>query len=378
MKTLPRFALCAAALAAVAVLLAPCPSPAAEPAAKNILLIGWDGAQRDHVKELLAKNELPTLAALAKEGAMVDIDVVTGATDTKAGWTQILTGYRPRTTGVFGNGRYQPIPVGYTIFERAEKFFDPENIETRAIIGKKGHVDAEGPTKVPFEQWQKRQQRQRRIDRQRPGLGNVPGGRVVEEDGKKFVMVPGKPYFNTKDHMDLFVNGLLENEKVGETALANLEECKDRRFLFFVHFAEPDHAGHRHGENSTEYSEAIQSDDAWTGKILAKLKEWGIYDKTLVYVVVDHGFNEGKSGHAYAPYVFLATNDKAVNRGGVREDIAPTVLKRLGIDLAKIQPPLDGIPLDEAAPQRKAPKENPRAGGARRRLAPRPVTQPTP
>ena len=290
MKKSPSSPVCATILAATLVSLVFCQAVCADEGAKNVLLIGWDGAQRDHVKELLAKDELPVLAALAEEGALVDIDVVTGATDTKAGWTQILTGYKPKTTGVFSNRRFRPIPVGYTIFERVEEFFGPENIESRAIIGKKGHVDADGPRKVPFARWQKRQARQKKIDRRRRGLGNIPGGRIIEENGKKFVVVPGKPYFKTKDHMDLFVNGLLKNEKVGTMALEHLEVCKDKRFLFFVHFAEPDHAGHRHGENSSEYSEAIKDDDAWTGKILAKLKELGLYEKTLVYIVVDHGF----------------------------------------------------------------------------------------
>lgn len=128
---------------------------------------------------------------------------------------------------------------------------------------------------------------------------------------------------------------------------------------FFVHFAQPDHLGHKHGEASQQYSDGIKEDDLWTGKIVTALKELAIHDKTLVYVVVDHGFNVGESGHRYAPYVFLATNDKRVNRNGVREDIAPTVLKRFGVDLTKIEPKLDGIPLDEPAPPRKAPAENP-------------------
>ena len=94
-------------------------------------------------------------------------------------------------------------------------------------------------------------------------------------------------------------------------------------------------------------------------------------DKTLVYVVVDHGFNIGEFGHRYAPYVFLGTNDKSVKRNGTREDIAPTVLKRFGVDLTKIEPKLDGIPLDESAPERKAPAENPnpRPGAAKRTLS---------
>jgi len=66
---------------------------------KNIIVIGWDAAERSRTKELLKKGELPNLAALIREGKLLDIDVVTGATDTKAGWTQLLTGYVPEKPG---------------------------------------------------------------------------------------------------------------------------------------------------------------------------------------------------------------------------------------------------------------------------------------
>ena len=108
--------------------------------------LGWDGAQRNHIKECLAKNELPNLQKLSKEGIIVNIDI-TRVTDTKAGWTQILTGYEPEVTGVFNNSKYQPIPEGYTIFERLEKQF-PKDFMTIAVIGKKEHVDNEGPKKI--------------------------------------------------------------------------------------------------------------------------------------------------------------------------------------------------------------------------------------
>ena len=327
---------------------------------KNIVLIGWDGTQRDHLKEMISRNEVPNLMNLSKKGALVNIDVTTGATDTKAGWTQILTGYNPEKTGVFSNGRYQPIPAGYTIFERVEQFFGPENIVTEAIIGKKGHVDDDAPQKIPYQTWLKKEKNEKSKNRTKAGLGNLQGGEIVEENGRKYVLVPGKPYYNTREHMDLFINGLVENEKVARTALENIEKNKGNRFLFFIHFAQPDHAGHQYGENSQEYTDAIRSDDECTGRIIDKLKELGIYEKTLVYVVADHGFNEGQQGHSYAPYVFLATNDPNIKRNGDRTDIAPTILKRFGMDLSSILPALDGVPLDEPARERKAPPEPPR------------------
>ena len=87
------------------------------------------------------------------------------------------------------------------------------------------------------------------------------------------------------------------------------------------------------------------SDDMWLGKIIQKLKDVKIYEKTLIYVTADHGFDEGRRTHHDAPYVFLATNDPIPLVPGTRSDIAPTILKRYGMDLSKIKPPLDGKPL---------------------------------
>jgi len=113
----------------------------------------------------------------------------------------------------------------------------------------------------------------------------------------------------------------------------------------FVHFAESDTNGHKMGENSNEYNDALISNDLWTGRIIKKLKRLGLYDKTLVYITADHGFDEGRTTHYNAPYVFLATNDEMVSRRGLRQDVTPTILERSGVDLTKLDPPLDGISL---------------------------------
>jgi hypothetical protein len=197
--------------------------------------------------------------------------------------------------------------------------------------------------------------------------GGLPlGAQIVEENGKFYRVFGGSPYYNMKDGCDQWIFGLMMDDKVGATAIEMLDKYKDKPFFFFVHFAEVDHMGHQHGENSKEYNDAIISGDKWLGKIVAKLREQGLYDKTLIYVTADHGFNEGEKGHSYAPWVFLATTDKTVNRNGCREDIAPTILKRFGVNLASLNPKLDGYPLDEPAPERKAPAEKPAApGGAK-------------
>ncbi|MGQ9881200.1 MAG: alkaline phosphatase family protein [Armatimonadota bacterium] len=306
---------------------------------QNIILIGWDGAQREHVRECLQRGELPNLAKLASQGKLVAIDILR-TTDTKAGRTQILTGYEPEKTGVFSNGRYQPIPQSYTLFERLEQYFGPDNIATVAVIGKKGNVDADPPTKVPAALLEQRARAGRAQAQQR-----LHQGRIVVENGVRYLVEPGKPFYNAKLGMDVFLNGLMRDDVVGARALELLDRYKSERFFFFVHFAEVDHQGHQYGENSKEYNEALISADRWLGRIVQRLRELGLYDNTLIYVTADHGFDEGQKSHSDAPYVFLATNDKGIVRRGTRVDIAPTILERFGVDLKQIDPPLDGHPL---------------------------------
>jgi len=274
----------------------------------------------------LSRGELPNLKKLASEGNLVAIDIYR-MTDTKAGWTQILTGYEPEVTGIVSNDRGQSIPEGYTVFERLESFFGPANFVTVAVIAKAGRLGDDCPYKKLYKE------------------GDRIVGEIITERGVKYQLIPGELFCNAAHSMDVFINALEEDEKVGTKTMELLDQYKDKPFFFFVHFAEVDDKGHQFGENSKEYNDALISADTWTGKIMQKLKELALYDKTLIYVTADHGFDEGLESHTDAPYVFLGTNDPQVMRRGQREDITPTILERFGLDLSKIQPPLDGHPL---------------------------------
>ena len=351
----------------------------AEGPAKNVILFGWDGAQRNHVHECLERGELPTLKKLSEEGGLVAIDVITGATDTKAGWSQILTGYHPDITGVYSNGNFHDIPEGFSVFERLKKQFGAEDFVCVAVIGKSGHCgEIRPPTRKPLDQQaQPAEPPKKKEGRKQPGAGKPQQGTVIEENGVKYLVFGGSPYYTMHKICDVWEYGLTQDEKVGTRAMALLEKYKDKPFFFFVHFAEVDHSGHKHGENSKEYNDALISNDSWTGKILDKLKELGLYDKTLVYVTADHGFDEGGSGHGYAPFVFLGTNDPRVKRDGMRQDVAPTILAAFGLDLTKFEPALSGEPLTAAAtkpvqqaPEKKAGARPQKANAGKKKAAP--------
>jgi hypothetical protein len=283
-------------------------------------LIGWDGVQRNHLFDLLNRSLLPNLASFANNGSLFNITVSDHGTDTKAGWTQILTGYRWLRTGVFNNVYwFHSIPAGYTIPERVENYFGRSNVKTGFIVGKLAHMEIQD------------------------GTGDAANGRYTHE----------AIYRNLPSALDVCTNGNKGANVVGPSMLQFLENNSNNHFFAFFHFSDPDSAGHNPagGENSVLYEQAIELCDNWLGQTLNKLNALNITQKTLVYLTADHGFDEGGFQHTNAPYIFFATNDKNVNRNGDQVDVAPTVYYGIGMWGQTFDPPLDGYPLQISLPE---------------------------
>ena len=301
-------ALMVMAVAALAAALRSEGTPAAEkPAAPaNAILISWDGLDRSVLKELLGANKLPNLAALIKDGSLQDIEVTGHPTVTAPGHAEMLTGLDVARTGVVDDTIYQAIPEGLTIFERVQKQLGADAVQTIMVTSKGGYMD----------------------------------GANADE-----------PYWFAKKHVTFFQSKGALAPETGQTCLDALGKHHDPRFLAFFHFRDPDSAGHFRGMDSGAYRRAAMDCDEWLGKIVAWLQEGKLYDRTLVYVTADHGFDLHGFNHLKAPHSWLATNDKTVVRGGSHADIAATILTRFGVDVAKLQPRLIGS--DLAVPVKK-------------------------
>jgi hypothetical protein len=268
----------------------------------NLLLIGWDGVQWNHLQEMLQAGRLPNLEALQEQGALVSLEITDHTTDTKAGWAQINTGLPASATGVYSDIRYRPIPAGKTIFERIETLTGG-SIFTGLVTGKSHNL------------------------------------------GSDF----SEPWHNARERVDEWHGDKVRSaDEVGNILLGMLEEQRPSgRFAIFAHFSDPDSAGHADGENSAEYTAAIIKCDEWLGTVRAKLSQMGLAGNTIIAVTTDHGFNEGAKSHGGATKTFFAANDQAhIYHSGNQLDIAPTLLTLLGVPKVNVSD-MPGTPLWE-------------------------------
>jgi len=287
----------------------------------NIILFSWDGFQRNHCLELLRTGSLPNLQAFIDEGVFLNLTVIDHLTQTKPGHAQMLTGYRGRHTGIYSNEFFfHPVPDGYTLLERVEEYFGEENVVTCMITGKKKNLEVDP-------------------------IAELEEGEYCEKGIFSYVL----------EDIDVALVSEATSDIVGPRMIQFIEDYGNQHFVAFFHFAEPDKQGHQYRENSQQYDEGAISCDSWLGKILDKLDEMNIADRTLIYLITDHGFNEERQHHRMDPKIWMATNDLKlkVNENETRcdmIDVAPTIYHSLGIDAAYFAPSLDGYPLQYILP----------------------------
>lgn len=298
----------------------------------NVILISWDGLDRSVVEELLSKNRLPNLAKLINEGSYRKIEIVGHPTCTKPSHAEMLTGLSAEKTGVFSNRDYKPIPEGYSIFERVQEHLGgKDKIRTIMVAGKLANIGGRSPEEIKA-QIEKIKNKQNKKKAYRQAYSST-------------VLNHGEPFYLTKKSLDVFDVASRNAQVVGQLSLKYLEQFKEPRFLAFIHFSDPDHMGHKHSMASEEYRQAAVDCDKWLGEIINWLKNQNLYDKTLIYVTTDHGFDKDAKTHGNAPHGWLATNDKAVKRDGFLADIPATILWRFGVNLENLDPKLIGKPL---------------------------------
>lgn len=280
----------------------------------NVILISWDDVSRNRFYELLRAGALPNTEALSAEGSVVNITITDHDAGTLAGHAEMLTGYGPEITGIygardeihprFGVSTNATIPEGLTVFERVEAAFGRDNIITIMAVSK--------------------------MDR--------------------FGVRAGEPYHNARRVLDVYGRyGVQRGQNAmadvtGPKTIRHLNNHGSEHFFAFFHFGDPDERGHEYGENSREYEQTIIACDFWLGKMVETLKEAQVYNSTAIIVTADNGFEGDEKHHYQNPYVFAASN-RPLTGNGDQKDIAPTVLDLIGVDIDQLEPPFPGVSL---------------------------------
>ncbi|MFA7693615.1 MAG: sulfatase-like hydrolase/transferase [Candidatus Hydrogenedentes bacterium] len=101
-------------------------------------------------------------------------------------------------------------------------------------------------------------------------------------------------YLNIPGSLDHCVTPAYESQTVADAAAAYIVEKKPN--LTFVHFAEPDGAGHKHKWGSDEQKASLADADKALATVKKAVEDAGIADTTVFIVTADHGGHENTHG----------------------------------------------------------------------------------
>ena len=126
--------------------------------------------------------------------------------------------------------------------------------------------------------------------------------------------------------------------------------------IVFLHFSDPDGAGHLHGWMSAEYLKAVRRADRCVGHVLAALERRGRLDRTLVILTADHGGHDHDHATPILPDTHIpwvawgggARRHVRVHRRVFNTDTAASILYALGLPMPA---DIEGRPVFEALAQ---------------------------
>jgi len=226
----------------------------AAPRAEHVFIISIDGGK----PAVIAESEAPTLKKIAAEGAVTWQASTIFPSITLPSHTSMLTGVGPDKHQILWNS-YTPIkgfvkvPTVFSLLKAA----DPKAV-TGMFVGKVKfrHLWLKDSVNV--------------FDFGGPQTRDPVAGTLEIEKDKK------------------------PSQMVAKQAAAWIKETKPR--LTFIHFADPDTAGHKSGWGSPEQKEALKVTDQALWQVWQAIKEAGIADSSVLLVTADHGGHDKTHG----------------------------------------------------------------------------------
>lgn len=298
----------------LAVLIAGC----SKPPRTNLLLVTLDTTRADYLGCYgRTTAQTPNLDQLAAEGVLFE-HAISSVPVTLPSHSTILTGLYPPGHGVRDNGLFQ-LPSAVTTLA---EMLAAEGYRTGAAVGAYP-LSEEFGIGQGFEFFDDR----------------------FDSDGNDVSEAPGL-FFEER-----------RADAVNDALLPWLESARDEPFFAWVHYFDPHHPHNppapydqlfRHDPYQGELAFADQS----FASLRRQLERWGVWDRTLVIVVGDHGEGRGQHGedtHSLLVYdstlrvPFLLrppvdsswadTVGQRVDQRVGTVDIVPTVLELLGLEL---------------------------------------------
>ena len=275
----------------------------------NLLLVTLDTTRADRMGAYGNREiETPTFDRLAREGVLFD-QAVSVAPLTLPVHSSMMTGKFPPEHGVRDNGGF---------------FLGPEQLTLAEILKSKGYR-----------------------------TGAFIGAYVL--DSKWGINQGFDTYF---DKFDLSENRAISlaaiqrpGNEVVDQALPWIEQAKDAPFFAWVHLYDA-HSPYKPPEpfatkyKAHPYNGEIAFADSQVGRVIAKLQQLGLYDRTVIMVMGDHGESLGDHGEAahgffiynstmHVPFAirapFSLTGHREVADPVRSVDVMPTALDLLGI-----------------------------------------------
>ncbi len=247
-----------------------------------LILISIDGYRADYIQRGLS----PNLAALASDGVRAQAMRSAFPTLTFPNHYTIVTGLYPDHHGIVNN-----------------RFVDP-------VSGRKFVYNDRKTTGDPT--W----------------WGGEPIWVSVEKQGKhaSTLFWPGSDVdiAGVRPEHWLPFNGKMPPDARVDLALAWLDLPAGQRPDFLtLYFEQVDHAGHEAGPDSADVDHALREIDAALGRLIAGLKQRGIFDTANIVVVSDHGMTATSEDRIVVLDKIVNMQDVDLVNAGILAGLAP-------------------------------------------------------
>lgn len=240
----------------------------AAPRAEHVFIISIDGGK----PSVIAQSVMPTLQGMVAAGAHTWTAQTVFPSVTLPSHVSMLTGVGPEKHMVSWNNwlpgaGFVKVP---TVFSEAKK----HGATTAMFVGKEKFKHLNIPGTVDVFSYA--------TAKQSETVKEEEGPAPAKADGKK-----GGKKKTTKE-------GTVMANIVADEAAAYIVAQKPQ--LCFLHFADPDGAGHRYGWGTPEQIEAFARTDAALTVVKAAIENAGIADSSVVIISADHGGHDKTHG----------------------------------------------------------------------------------